>query len=297
MAESDITFACPRCAVILTNGLTCTKCGTAYELSGGVYHFLLPERRAEIHAFLTQYRFVRGREGYRSLTSEDYRSLPDIRTDHPQAEVWRVRRQSYERLLSILDGQSFSILDLGAGNGWLSHRLARLGHYLLAVDWLEDEQDGLGAYRNYDVNYTSVQADFIALPLSGHQFDIVIFNASLHYSLNMEETLHKVRKMLRSEGRIFVIDSPTFSSDQSGQVMVREHIDHLRQSHGLHEIIQPGAGYLTVNKMMEFGKTLNIAFRFYQSNGPFLWEIKRWWTGVKGKREPARFGVWEGKLL
>ena len=39
------------------------------------------------------------------------------------------------------------VLDVGAGNSWLSHRLASFGHQVVAVDRLDDELDGLGAWR------------------------------------------------------------------------------------------------------------------------------------------------------
>ncbi len=57
------------------------------------------------------------------------------------------------------------ILDLGAGNGWLSNRLAQRGHSLLAVDLLTNPEDGLGAFTNYETLFTPVQAEYDRLPL------------------------------------------------------------------------------------------------------------------------------------
>jgi SAM-dependent methyltransferase len=297
MLESQFVFACPRCATMLSSELKCAHCGTVFEKVNGIYRFLLAERCAEIEAFLSQYRYVREFDGYRSFTADEYRGLPSIQADNPQAHVWRVRQESYHRLLSLLDGQSLFILDLGAGNGWLSHCLAKIGHHPVAVDWLDDEQDGLGAYRHYPVQYTSVQADFDALPFVGGQFDAVIFNASLHYSVNIERTLHHACLMLNHHGRIYVMDSPTFSSDESGKMMVKEQLDHLRINHGLGEVIQSGIGYLNIKNMIDIGKSIGIAFQFYQSHGALLWALKRWWGGVKSGRDPAAFGVWEGKQI
>jgi len=268
-----------------------------FEMIDGIYRFLLPERCAEIQPFLFQYRVVRERDGYQSYTSDEYPKLPNIQIDSPQAGVWRIRQESYTRLLSLLPGRSLSILDLGAGNGWLSHCLTRLGHQLVAVDWLDDEHDGLGAYHHYPVQYTCVQGDFDALPFKTGQFDVVIFNASLHYSNHLERTLRHACNMLSRDGRIYVMDSPTFSSNESGKIMVIDHIDYLRKNYGLQEVIQFGAGYLYMKKMIELGKTLGISFQFYPSHGSFRWTIKRWWAGVKSGRESAAFGVWEGKQL
>ena len=297
MLESQFVFACPRCATVLSGELTCEQCSTAFAMVDGIYRFLVPERCAEIQSFLFQYRLVRERDGYRSYTADEYRRLPIIQGDSPQAEVWKVRRESYDRLLSLMNGQPLSILDLGAGNGWLSHCLAKRGHQLMAVDWLDDEHDGLGAYHNYPVQYTCVQADFDALPFRPGQFDAVIFNASLHYSNNIERTLSHACNMLKPNGRIYVMDSPTFASNESGNIMLKEHVDYLRKNYGLKEIIQLGVGYLNRKKIIQWGKTLAIAFQFYPSHGSYLWAMKRWWAGVKSGRESAAFGVWEGKRL
>ncbi|HXQ36690.1 MAG TPA: class I SAM-dependent methyltransferase [Anaerolineales bacterium] len=295
MVESKFIFACPRCATALSSDIECTHCGGVFEIVDGIYRFILPERCAEIHPFLSQYRLVRERDGYRLYTADEYRGLPNIKADNPQAQVWRVRQESYYRLITLLPRKSLSILDLGAGNGWLSHCLAKLGHHLVAVDWLDDEHDGLGAYRHYPVQYTSVQADFDALPFMADQFDAVIFNASLHYSNNVERTLRHACRMLNHNGRIYVMDSPTFSSNASGNIMIEEQMDYLRKNYGLGEVTQSGVGYLTMKSMMELGNTLGMAFRIYRSRGALLWALKRWWGGVKSGREPAAFGVWEGK--
>jgi predicted RNA methylase len=41
------------------------------------------------------------------------------------------------------------LLDLGAGTGWMSYRLALRGHHPVAVDLLNDDRDGLGAARHF----------------------------------------------------------------------------------------------------------------------------------------------------
>ena len=51
--------------------------------------------------------------------------------------LWRPLPERTERALRILD--------LGAGNGWMSYRLALQGHLPIAVDLLTNDRDGLGA--------------------------------------------------------------------------------------------------------------------------------------------------------
>src|SRR5260370_16718616 len=100
------------------------------------------------------------------------------------------------RVLRRFTGRPLRILDLGAGSGWLSARLTEVGHSCVAVDWLDDAEDGLGAIRHYPIRFTCVQADFDDLPLAPGQFDVAIFNASLHYSNDPARTLRQPRAML-----------------------------------------------------------------------------------------------------
>ena len=72
---------------------------------------------------------------------------------------------------------------LGAGNGWLSRRMAERGHYVLATDISLDDEDGLGALDRYGSNgqpwrarVTRARADIEALALEGSQFDLVVAN-------------------------------------------------------------------------------------------------------------------------
>ena len=84
-----------------------------------------------------QYIAVREREG-RIYTDEQLLSLPDIDKAHPHYNEWAYRRQSFERLASYLDknfkGRRLNILDLGCGNGWMSHRLHEQGHRVTGLD-------------------------------------------------------------------------------------------------------------------------------------------------------------------
>ena len=81
-----------------------------------------------------------------------YRRLPSVAPGDPHAREWQIRRETYHHLLGHVlaaGALPLHVLDLGAGSGWLSHRLTALGHRAVAVDALDDEVDGLGAARHY----------------------------------------------------------------------------------------------------------------------------------------------------
>lgn len=299
---TDFALACPRCGSALppwiSGAQACAVCGATFAVEDGLYRFLLPGRLREIEPFLEQYHRVRECEGYRSPSPGYYRALPEVDARDPLAETWRVRRASFDTLcqkvLPRFDRRPLAALDLGAGNGWLCHRLAALGCRCAAVDWLADDADGLGARRHYPAAFACFQADFDALPFAPAQFDLAIFNASLHYAPDPVATLERAARMLTPGGVIAVLDSPTFRAGAAGPRMLAEKEAAFKTRYGLADVIQPGIGYLTPAHFARAGRALGMAFRFVPSSGGTGWEIRRWIAGLRRGREPARFGVWMG---
>ena len=207
-----------------------------------------------------------------------------------------MRAESFDhlcrRVLPTIKRGSLSILDLGAGNGWLSHRLAALGHGCVAVDWLDDSDDGLGAFVHYRTTFACVQADFDFLPFAPAQFDLIVYNASVHYAPDVLATLRHACQVLTPGGALAIMDSPTFRFAASGRQMLAEQEERFRARYGLSEIVRPGVGYLTMSAMAEAGERLGLRFRFLPSRGGASWAFWRLVAGFKRGREPARFGLW-----
>ena len=159
---------------------------------------------ADRRLFLRQYGRIRASEGRGSEHADYYRTLPFH--DDPQ---WRIRATTFRYFTRhLLPKRPAKILDLGAGNGWLSNRLAQLGHSPVAVDIFRDGRDGLGAGRHYTEQFPGLEAEFDNLPLRAGQFDLALFNASIHYSADYARTLKEARRCLRADGRVVVLDSP-----------------------------------------------------------------------------------------
>lgn len=124
--------------------------------------------------------------------------------------------------LERVDGVPLYILDLGAGNGWLSNRLAMRGHQVAAVDLTTNDFDGLGCFRHYETTFMPVQADFDYLPFMNCSVDLVLFDASLHYATCYEKTFHELLRVLNPGGRLVIIDTPFYEDKASGEKMVKE---------------------------------------------------------------------------
>lgn len=290
-------FTCPECreAVGATDagGFACARCALLFPAVDGVFRFLTPGRAAAAEAFVDQYRRVRARDGHRERSAEFYRALPMVRRDDPNAAEWRIRRESYaelqQRVLPLVCESPTRVLDIGAGSGWLSHRLASFGHRVVAVDYLDDEDDGLGVCRLYPVAVTPVQADFDALPFEPMQFDLVVLNASLHYSPDPAATLAEAKRMLAAGGRLVVMDSPMFAADDAGRAMVAAQRETWADAGAA---VQPGAGYLTYDALDCAAARLGLHAQFYPSRGPLAWRLQREIGRLRMKRAPAAFGVW-----
>jgi SAM-dependent methyltransferase len=275
--------------------VTCASCHRVFERKGGVWRFLTPTRDVRLGPFVQQYRAVREREGRRRTAPEYYQRLPTVAPDDPHAGDWSVRRETYHHLLRhvLSDGPlPLHVLDVGAGSGWLCHRLARLGHCVVAVDALDDEVDGLGAARHYATPFAIVQADFDALPFAAGQFGLIVFNGSLHYAADIAATLANAHRLLAPDGALVVMDSPMFGAERDGAAMVDDSVRRFVVDFGLTEVVRPGAGYLTFARLAAIAERLQLRSEFVPSRGPLGWRMRRHLARVKLRRAPAAFGLW-----
>jgi SAM-dependent methyltransferase len=274
---------------------SCPACGARLEQEGGVFRCLPPARLAEAEPFLAQYRVVRQRDGYRADRAEYYRSLPDVEAGDPQRHIWRIRQRSFQRLMRVLRSRKATpppaVLDLGAGSGWLSYRLTKAGCRPVAVDLLLDDLDGLGARGHYDVAFPCVQADFDALPFVPAQFDVVVFNGSLHYAPDVASTLCRASRMLAPRGTFVVVDSPLFEQESAGHSMRARNRERLRTEYGVVLPIEPGEGFLTFARMTACAATLGMSPRFFPSYGGLRQRLG-WMASRLADPDPAHFGVW-----
>ena len=168
------------------------------------------------------------------------------------------------------------ILDLGAGNGWLSYRLAQRHHTVATVDLLDDQLDGLAAHVHYDAGFTPIQAEFDRLPLAGQQADLVIFNASFHYSTDYVATLREALRVLRLDGATVIMDSPLYHDASSGARMVQEREARFQELYGFAGNALPGENYLTYARLDELATALGLRWRKVTPFYGWRWALRPW---------------------
>lgn len=303
---AELRLVCPHCKGALepisADRLSCRRDGETYARIAGIWRFLPAERQTAVAGFITEYETVRQLEGRGSNSPEYYRSLPYEDHTGRFSDNWRIRARSFDHLVRrVLPGvetavrRPMRILDLGAGNGWLSNRLAMLGHQLVAVDLCVNDFDGLGAYIHYPTSFLPVQAEFDALPFDREQFDAAIFNASLHYSTSYEVTLGETLRTLTSAGRVIVLDSPIYRDPSSGRQMVREREQAFQERFGFPSNSLASENFLTFARLQELAGSLGIRWRRYTPFYSLGWTLKPLKARLLGRREPAKFMILVGE--
>lgn len=289
-------LACPEHRSILepvdAETLRCPEDGAVFRQIDGVWRFL--EGQGEHEGFVERYAAVRRAEGWGGDDPAYYLALPfrDLGGRHP--EIWRVRAVSFRALMRrvveplVRRRGTLAALDLGAGNGWLSYRLADAGHRPVAVDLTDDARDGLGAARHYPVAFPRVQASFDRLPWADAGFDLAVFNGALHYSGDAAVTLAEARRLLRPGGRVVVMDTPIYRRRASGVAMLRELEDGLRERHGFGRE-ERQEGFLTPERLARLGAELALDWRVIRPFYGLRWALLPWKARLLGRREPMRF--------
>ena len=299
-------FICPRCRAkldrVTPDRFTCPQDGLDFWNIDGIWRFLLPESEAHYSRFIADYETVRRAEGRGSASATYYRALPFKDLSGHFRSDWKIRARSFNALVKnvltrIQDPleRSLKILDLGAGNGWLSNRLAAQGDRVIAVDLLVNEQDGLGAWKYYDNTFTPVQAEFNHLPVMDSYADVVIFNASLHYSEDYAQTLGEALRVLSPKGSLVILDSPVYRRDTSGGKMVEEREAQFKTKYGFASDNLKSENYLTYERLDELAKRLNLNWRFFTPFYGLRWMLRPLISMLLRRREPAKFHLIVGR--
>jgi len=301
-------FACPLCHGPLQPPAACVLTCLVHPLSfaqqEGIWRFLLPERQAYYDQFIQEYETIRRLEGRGSPDPTYYQSLPYRDLSGQMPVDWKVRSISFTAMLrSVFEPlerttqKPLQVLDLGAGNGWLSYQLARRGHIVAAVDLASNDFDGLGCYQYYDFEYTPIQAEFDRLPIPNGSTDLVIFNASLHYSEDYRITLAEALRVMKSDGRIVVLDSPIYHQQQSGAQMVQEREIVFLEKYGFPSNALRSENYLTYQSIHDLGVVFNLDWEVLTPHYGLGWTLKPIKARLLGRREPAKFHLLAGKRL
>lgn len=307
-AVGAFEFVCPQCRSPLQkidpNLLSCPQDGGHYPKIDGIWRFLGPGRLTDFNQFIREYEIVRKAEGRGSQDPQYYRALPFEDLSGKLSRNWTIRARSYQTLINeVLEpsekfwNRPLKILDVGAGNCWLSNRLAQRGHLVAAIDLLTNSSDGLGSHIFYHTQFTPLQAEFDCLPFQDTQADLLIFNASLHYSIHFETTLREAQRVLRSDGQLVILDTPVYHDPDSGSQMVSEREKQFSERYGFPSNALPCENFLTHERVDGLAKSLGIHWHIIVPGYGLSWNLSRLRDRLRARREPAEFLLLIGRPL
>jgi SAM-dependent methyltransferase len=256
----------------------------------------------DLRAFRAAYAEQRRSEGRGAGGGAELLQLPYLRRG-PLAKQWQVRARTFDHFLAhVVEplaqacGRPLRVLDLGAGNGWLCYRLALLQHETVALDLRDDDVDGLSAASGYTpalpALFPRIAASFDALPLAARSFDLVVFNAALHYAVDLLAATTEAARVTRSGGRIAILDSPFYTRDRDGARMAQEKRARAHEQFGPRAealLSIPSIEYLTRKRLEE---AVALEWRRHRVRYPLWYELRPLATRP-GQRLPSRFDIWE----
>ena len=312
--QPKLALQCPSCGhplgtisygapMLLDSGFRCPSCSFFLTNDQGIWKALPPERERYYERFVMEYQIVRAAEGRGSDEASYYLALPYRDLTGRNQWQWAIRSRTFQCIKDIVlpkmeseDKSALSILDLGAGNGWLSYRLAIRGHRPVAVDLLTNSTDGLGAACHYlqelPILFPRFQAELDRLPFGDSQFDCAIFNATFHYSEDYSRSLREAVRCLRSGGTVVIADSPFYGSEESGQRMLQERRAEFTRRFGFPSDSLKSLEYLTAERLTALENRFGITWQVLEPKYGFRWAARPLIARWKGEREPSKFRIY-----
>jgi SAM-dependent methyltransferase len=308
----SVQVQCPVCQGSLflagtDHQFLCNECGFLMSDANGILRALRPERARHFSQFIREYEVVRAGEGRGSSSPEYYLSLPDKDRTGRNAWQWHIRARTFhcleKQILPAIERahpNGLDLLDIGAGNCWFSYRMALRGHRPVAVDLLDNDTDGMGAAKHYfsqlPASFSRFQAEMDYLPFASGQFDVVVFNASFHYSVDYGATLREALRCLRRPGFVIIADTAFYRRDESGQAMLAERRASFHEQFGFGSDSIPSLEYLTPASLNSLEEICSLRWNRITPWYGWQWAMRPWKARVFRRREPSRFHLFWARV-
>jgi SAM-dependent methyltransferase len=158
--------------------------------------------------FENLYLQVRKKEN-RIYTDYELKNLPNIKKSH--LSEWMIRKNSAEKVAAYLKNKNkpLNIMDLGCGNGWLTHYIAQIkDSYIIGVDINRYElEQAARVFKNHKFFFADIFADNFELG----DFDIILLAGSIQYFRNANHLIERLLYLATRNGEIHIFDSPLYN--------------------------------------------------------------------------------------
>jgi ubiquinone/menaquinone biosynthesis C-methylase UbiE len=188
--------------------------------------------------FVDLYLAVRHSEK-RLYADEEVLWLPDVDKENLYRKEWKMRKQSSQRLCNYLKRKQrpLRILEVGCGNGWLSHKLAGIKNAtVLGLDINGPELEQAARVFAFQDNLQFACRDLGAQAMMKERFDIVVFAASLQYFSSVASIISIALQVLEKNGEVHILDTHFYTPSDATAARLRS--EAYFRSIGLEEMKQ-----------------------------------------------------------
>ena len=224
---------------------------------------------------------VRTAEG-RLFADAQVARLPNMSADHLLKTEWAMRAVSARRLVRHVQTLSkpLVVLEVGCGNGWLSHMLATIPETeVVGLDLNRYELEQAARVFGQRSNLCFVYGNILDPIMHPETLDMIVCASALHYFPDTPHVMTQLLQLLKPTGELHIFDSPVFTSDTIAAARQRtaEYYDTLGFSdmaavyyHLLMEELRPYRPRVAYQPRNGFGRLARIVGRPYV---PFPWLI------------------------
>ncbi len=143
-------------------------------------------------------------------TDREVALLPYPGDSHPRLSEWAGRARTCRRLIRYLSDhkKAASILDIGCGNGWLSHQLSTVpGSRVVGLDSNLNELRQAARVFRRQPNLKFIYGDFYSSVLQDLSFDVIVLAATIQFFPSTPEIIRDASTYLRTGGELHILDS------------------------------------------------------------------------------------------
>ena len=169
--------------------------------------------------FEAQYKSIRHKEG-RWLSDAEVEQLPQVNPKSPHYAEWKKRSWILNKFETYLSLSAFNtVLDIGCGNGWMTHRTANYCDKITGLDVGKEElEQATRCFGSENIEFVCCD-NWTLLPKN--HFDLVYFAGSFHYFEPSLEFWSLLKSLLTSNGEIHIFETQFYSESERAEARSR----------------------------------------------------------------------------
>jgi ubiquinone/menaquinone biosynthesis C-methylase UbiE len=195
---------------------------------------LFIQNRFSKNDFEDTYIGIRKKEG-RLFSDLEVPRLPEVNKNHPHAKEWQVRKKSSKRLLEYFNRVNTEriILEIGCGNGWLSHNLSKVNSsHVIGLDVNSTELEQAANVFRGAQNLAFIKGDVFSISLP-FKINYAVLASSIQYFPDIAMLLNAISQLLAEAGEIHIVDSPFYFQKEVHHARERSNAYFTSQQSGM----------------------------------------------------------------